>query len=295
MERLQKILARAGIGSRRECEQYIIKGRVTVNKKTAVIGMKADPHKDHITMDGKRIQPPEAFVYIALNKPRNVISAVKSPDPRPTVRDLIPISERVYPVGRLDIESEGLILLTNDGELANQLTHPRYGCEKVYRVLVGPEPDEKQLRAWRLGVVLEDGRRTAPAKVRFENQTDRGTWLRVTMHEGRKRQIREVGAMLGLPVFRIIRTQIGSLHLGKLKTRQWRELTGSEIAALKATGKKGVQKKGKLGPRKSMRAGRKHTSRGRQHGAAGSKGPRAKGRKHQGRKHQGRKKLRRRK
>jgi 23S rRNA pseudouridine2605 synthase len=148
-------------------------------------------------------------------------------------------------VGRLDIESEGLILLTNDGDLANRITHPRYGCEKEYRVLVAIQPDEKQLKAWRHGVVLEDGFRTAPIKVRIDTDSDRGTWLRVIMQEGRKRQIREVGAQIGLPVLRIIRTRIGSLHLGNLKPRQWRELTPGEVPTLKKSTVRQEQKRGK--------------------------------------------------
>ncbi len=237
-ERLQKILAQAGLGSRRACETLIIDGRVTVNGKVATIGMKADAAKDHIKFDGTRIEPAEPFVYVALNKPRNVISTVTSPDPRPTVRDLVPLEGRLYPVGRLDIESEGLVLMTNDGDLANKLTHPRYGCEKEYTVLVPREPDEKQLAAWRNGVVLEDGYRTARAKVKVEGQTGRGVWLRITMKEGRKRQIREIGEQLGLPVIRLIRVRIGTVVLGNLKPRQWRELTAKEVSSLKSLGKK---------------------------------------------------------
>ncbi|MGW8250781.1 MAG: pseudouridine synthase, partial [Anaerolineales bacterium] len=135
-ERLQKILAKAGIGSRRACEELIAKGRVTVNGKVAQLGMKADPERDRILLDGRPVSLQTSNIYIALNKPRNVLSTVESDDPRSTVRDLVPIPERVYPVGRLDADSEGLILLTNDGELTNRLTHPRYGHEKEYRVLV---------------------------------------------------------------------------------------------------------------------------------------------------------------
>lgn len=235
-ERLQKILARAGIGSRRTCEQYILEGRVRVNGKTATIGMKADPARDRIAFDGRPVRDAEPLVYMALNKPRNVISAASSPDPRPTVVDLVPYEGRLFPVGRLDIESEGLILLTNDGELANRLTHPRYGCEKEYRVRVSRQPDERQLAAWRRGVVLEDGHRTAPAKVRVESQSAHGIWLRVIMKEGRKRQIREVGELLGLPVNRLQRVRIGTLKLNNLKPRQWRELTPAEIRSLKKVG-----------------------------------------------------------
>ncbi len=232
-ERLQKILAKAGFGSRRGCEDYITAGRVKVNGKTAKIGEKADVDKDKITVDGKGIKIPEDNIYIALNKPRGVISAVSSPDPRPTVRDLIPINRRIYPVGRLDIESEGLMLMTDDGELANKLSHPRYGHEKVYKVLVASHPDRKQLEAWRRGIVLEDGYRTAPAKVFVDGKAGKGSRLTVILTEGRKRQIRETGSLLGLPVVRITRIQLGSLKLGRLKPREWRYLTKEEVTELK--------------------------------------------------------------
>ena len=235
-ERLQKIMAHAGIASRRASEELIREGRVTVNGATAELGMKADPERDHILVDGRRVSSPEPLRYVALNKPRNVISTVTSPDPRPTVRDLVSLEGRLYPVGRLDIESEGLILLTNDGDLANRITHPRYGCEKEYRVLVPRNPDEKQLGAWRNGVVLEDGHRTGPAQVKIDSEGPRGTWLKVVMKEGRKRQIREIGDQLGLPVIRLLRVRIGTLLLGKLKPRQWRELTAREVAELKSSG-----------------------------------------------------------
>ncbi len=232
-ERIQKILARAGLGSRRGCEAYLKAGRVQVNGKTASLGQKADAEKDRITVDGRQISLPKSYIYIALNKPRGVISAVFSPDPRPTVRDLIPMERRIYPVGRLDIESEGLILMTDDGELANRLTHPRYGHEKVYKVLVARHPDQKQLEAWRRGIVLEDGYRTAPAKVFVEGTAGKGARLKIILREGRKRQIRETGSLLGLPVVKIVRVQLGSLKLGRLKPREWRYLTEDEVRALK--------------------------------------------------------------
>ena len=232
MERLQKILARTGIGSRRACEGLIEAGRVKVNGHVAKLGEKADPQRDHIELDGRPITNAELLTYIALYKPKGVISAVKSPDRRPTVRDLVPVTERIYPVGRLDIDSEGLILLTNDGELTNFLTHPRYGHEKEYRVLISRHPDQDQIEIWRRGVVLEDGYHTQSAKVSIEESLGKQTWLRVVMHEGRKRQIREVGARIGLPVVRIIRVRIGSLRLGNLKPGDWRYLTPSEIAKL---------------------------------------------------------------
>ena len=232
-ERLQKILSRAGLGSRRGCEELISAGRVTVNGQVAALGMKADPQSDRIEVDGRPIETSQPLTYIALYKPRGVISTVKTPFPRQTVRDLVPLPGHLYPVGRLDIDSEGLILMTNDGDLTNRLTHPRYGHEKEYRVLVGRRPDEDQLAIWRRGVVLEDGYRTAPAEVHFQSASGKGAWLRVIMREGRKRQIREVGKTIGLPVVKIIRVRIGSLQLGILKPRQWRHLTEAEVTALK--------------------------------------------------------------
>ena len=241
-ERLQKILAHAGFGSRRACEDYITAKRVRVNGQVAELGQKADPEKDKITLDGKEVSVPKRKVYIALNKPRGVISAVTSPDPRPTVRDLIPINGRIYPVGRLDIESEGLILMTDDGELANKITHPRYGHEKVYKVLVASRPDQKQLDAWRRGIVLEDGYRTAPTKVFVESSKGKGTWMRVIMKEGRKRQIRETGSLLGLPVVKIIRVEMAGIELGRLKPKEWRYLSEDEVNTLKGKGKGGRSK-----------------------------------------------------
>ena len=231
-ERLQKILARAGFGSRRACETLIAAGRVRVNNGVAILGMKADPQQDKITVDGRLLNVEETPVYIALNKPRNVLSTARARDQRRTVVDLVDIPQRVFPVGRLDADSEGLIILTNDGELANQLTHPRYGHEKEYRVLVARRPDEEQLNAWQHGVVLADDYRTAPAEVRVESYFGKGAWLRVVMRAGRKRQIREIGRRLGLPVVRIIRVRIGTLRLGALMPGEWRLLTQEEVAGL---------------------------------------------------------------
>ena len=234
-ERLQKIMAQAGLGSRRACEQLIAAGRVLVNGKVATLGSKADPTRDRIVVDSQPLKQLEQMVYVALYKPRGVLSTVTAPDPRPTVRDLVELPGHLYPVGRLDVDSEGLMILTNDGDLANRLTHPRFGHEKEYRVLVARRPDEEQLNIWQRGVVLEDGYHTAPAQVYVEAPAGKGTWLRVTMREGRKRQIRETGSQLGLPVVKIIRVRIGSLLLGRLKPREWRHLTPQEVAALKVS------------------------------------------------------------
>ena len=232
-ERLQKLLAQAGYGSRRACEEFIIEGRVFVNGKVAELGQKADLSVDRVTVDGKALAKKESLAYIALYKPRNVLSAAEGQDDRRTVRDLIPVDGHLYPVGRLDFDSEGLILMTNDGELTNKLTHPRYGHEKEYRVLIARRPDEEQLDAWRRGVVLPEGDKTQPADVKFVGTSGKGAWIRVIMGEGKKRQIREVGKLLGLPVVRIIRTRIGTLRLGDLKPRQWRYLTEEEVRELK--------------------------------------------------------------
>lgn len=237
-ERLQKIMSHAGLGSRRDCEEIIVDGRVTVNGKVAQIGQKADPAVDRIVVDGRLISAAESPIYIALHKPRNVLSTVEaeSHDFRKTVRDLVPVEGRIYPVGRLDFDSEGLMLMTNDGDLANKLTHPKFGHLKIYRVLVARRPDNDQLATWRRGVVLEDGYKTAPADVTQEGTSGKGAWLRVVMREGRKRQIREIGSLLGLPVVRILRISIGSLRLGLLKRGEWRYLTDEEVAELKSEG-----------------------------------------------------------
>lgn len=231
-ERLQKILARAGYGSRRSCEEIISAGRVRVNGQTAGLGDKADATRDTITVDGRVLRAAEELIYVALYKPRGVISTVTDPDLRTAVRELIPLPGTLYPVGRLDFDSEGLILMTNDGNLANRLTHPRYEHEKEYRVLVARHPDQVQLDAWRRGVVLTDGYHTRPAGVYVEGKYGKGAWLRVTLKEGHKRQIREMGLQTGLPVSRIIRIRIGELRLGSLKPKEWRVLTTQEIIAL---------------------------------------------------------------
>ena len=235
LERLQKILAQAGYGSRRACEDFITAGRVRVNGQIASLGQKADSAVDKITVDGKPVAAAEKLIYIALYKPRNVLSTVEAErgDVRQTVRDIVDVPEHLYPVGRLDFESEGLVLMTNDGELTNRLTHPKFGHTKEYKILVARRPDKDQLEAWKRGVVLEDGFKTAPADVRFETAQGKGAWVRVVMGEGRKRQIREICKQIGLPIVRILRIRIGSLRLGNLKPRQWRYLTIQEVNELK--------------------------------------------------------------
>jgi 23S rRNA pseudouridine2605 synthase len=229
-ERLQKILARAGFGSRRACEELIRQGRVTVNGQVAQLGQKADPDRDHIAVDGRQLHLNYHRTYIAFHKPRGVLSDEGS-DHRPTVRDLVLLPGHLFSVGRLDLRSEGLILLTNDGELANLLTHPRYEHTKEYHVYVEGHPDDATLRRWRQGVFL-DGRQTAPAEVSILHRERHRTWLRVVLREGRKRQIRRVAAMLGYPVHRLIRVRIGPVHLGSLQPGEWRHLTKRELKEL---------------------------------------------------------------
>lgn len=232
-ERLQKIMAQSGMGSRRECEVIISDGRVHVNGKIAVVGDKADISKDKIIIDGNPINLPDNPIYIKVYKPHNVISSTKSQDERKNVRDLVPIKGFLYPVGRLDHNSEGLILLTNDGELANRITHPRFECEKEYQIQVGKFPSVEQLNIWRRGLVLRDGFRTSPAQLRIIKKEGTTTWLSIILKEGHKHQIREMGHSTNLPVLRIIRIRIGPLVLGNLKAGQWRHLTEGEIKELR--------------------------------------------------------------
>jgi 23S rRNA pseudouridine2605 synthase len=237
-ERVQKILARAGYGSRRSCEELISAGRVRVYGQIIGLGDKADAEVDQISVDGRLIRSAEILLYIALYKPRGVITTVSDPNERPAVRELIPIDGNLFPVGRLDFDSEGLILMTNDGELANRLTHPRYEHEKEYRVLLASHPDHDQLGKWKRGLVLEDGFKTGPAEVHIISKQGKGTWLKVILKEGHKRQIREMGKQTGLPVVRIIRVRIGTLLLGNLKPKEWRYLTPQEVEQLKKSGVK---------------------------------------------------------
>jgi len=233
-ERLQKILARAGFGSRRACEELIRQGRVLVNGQPARIGQKADPGRDLITVDGKPLRLRRKHTYVMLNKPPGVLSDEGDGSGRlPTARELVSLPGYLFPVGRLDLRSEGLLLLTDDGELANRLTHPRYAHEREYLVLVEGEPDQAALERWREGVFL-DGRLTAPAQVTIVEKAEGKTWLRVILREGRKRQIRRVGAMLGYPVLRLIRVRIGTLRLGDLQPGEWRTLTPEELQELRS-------------------------------------------------------------
>jgi len=232
-ERLQKILSRAGFGSRRNCEIIISESRVMVKGVIAHIGMKADPKIDIIFVDGKQLRYLQELQYFKLNKPRGVISSLKPQGNRPTVRDLIPVAGFFYPIGRLDFDSEGLMLLTNDGELTQRLTHPRYEHEKEYHIFVSKYPSPENLKNWETGVVLRDGFRTSPVSVKVLNIEGRGAWLSLILKEGHKRQIREMGTATNLKVQRIIRIRIGKITLGNLLPGEWRELSRGEISLLR--------------------------------------------------------------
>ena len=242
-ERLARYLAHAGIASRRHAEILIEAGRVRVNGQVVTTqGARIDPRRDSITVDGKPVQPGEKLVYIMLHKPTGYVSTANDPRKRPTVLDLLPPELRrlrVYPVGRLDIDTSGLLLLTNDGEFALHLTHPRYSMDKHYRALVKGYPSESALNALRRGVeIVEDNgghHKTSPAKVSIYKQVGGNCWLSLTIHEGHKRQVRRMLAATGYPVLELMRVGIGSLELGNLPVGKWRNLAEDEVIRLRGT------------------------------------------------------------
>jgi pseudouridine synthase len=231
MERLQKILSQAGIASRRASEQLMLDGRVTVNGATVLeLGTKADASHDDIRVDGRRIKIPERHLYLLVNKPRGYVTTRSDPQKRPTVIDLLTgVADYVYPVGRLDFDSEGLLILTNDGDLAAKLTHPRHGVPRVYEASVLGVPDEHDVRRLARGVTI-DGQRTGPAEV---TAIAPGR-LRITVHEGRNRQVRKMCDAIGHPVTELRRVAIGPLRDTRLKPGAWRVLTAHEVDRLRA-------------------------------------------------------------
>jgi 23S rRNA pseudouridine2605 synthase len=226
-ERLQKTLARLGFGSRRVCEELIADGRVTVNGEPAVLGRRIDLEADRVEVDGVPVGVRPGLVHYLLNKPRGVVTTAADTHGRPTVVELVPAEPRVFPVGRLDADTEGLLLLTNDGDLAHRLTHPSFGVEKEYVAEVSGRPTPATVRRLREGVDLEDGR-TAPAKVALTPPNV----LRITIHEGRNRQVRRMCEAVGHPVVRLVRTRIGPLADRSLKPGAWRPLAPDEVRAL---------------------------------------------------------------
>jgi 23S rRNA pseudouridine2605 synthase len=227
-ERLQKVLAGRGYGSRRTCEALIAAGRVTVNGTVAALGRRVDPETDLVEVDGAPVGTKAGLVHYLLNKPAGVVTTARDTHGRPTVVELVPASPRVFPVGRLDAETEGLLLLTNDGELANRIAHPRHGVAKEYLATVaGGAVSPGAIRRLREGVELDDGP-TAPARV---SQPSPGV-LRITIHQGRNRQVRRMCAAVGHPVTRLVRTRIGPIQDRRLKPGSWRPLTPDEVRSL---------------------------------------------------------------
>lgn len=234
-ERLQKYLAAMGVASRRACEQLIAEGRVQVNGETVTLpGTKITPGADTVAVDGRVLSQAPRLRYILLYKPVGYICSAADEKGRRTVLDLLAgVTERVYPVGRLDYDTSGVLLLTNDGELTNRLLHPSHEVEKTYLAQVEGEPDQKVLERLRKGVRLSDGL-TAPAKVRRQRSRDGRFWLELTIHEGRNRQVRRMLEAVGHPVLHLKRTKLDFLDLSGLSPGAWRELSADEVRRLKS-------------------------------------------------------------
>src|ERR1700730_10213765 len=253
-QRLQKLISAAGIASRRHAEELIVSGRVTVNGKVITeLGSKADPEKDHIKVNGKLINPTlkaREKVYVLLNKPKGYLSSVSDPEDRPLVTDLLPASlGKLHPVGRLDFNTEGLLLLTNDGEFTNFITAARNQVAKVYEVKVKGIPPAAAIERIRRGVVLEDGTRTARSEINRVRETDSNAWFEVMLHEGRNQQIRRMFELIGFSVVKLRRVRIGSLSDEKLRPGQWRLLARTEVERLlKSRAKSTPEKRSKVRP-----------------------------------------------
>jgi len=237
MERLQKILARAGLASRREAERWIAEGRVMVNGAViSQLGSQADPTRDSIKVDGKRIKPAAARRYFAFHKPPGIVTTMNDPRHRPDLTRFIERlgeKQRLFPVGRLDYNSSGLLLLTDDGELALRLSHPRFGVKKLYRAKLSACPTEEELARLRRGIRLEDGR-TAPAQARVLEKLRKNAWVEIELHEGRNRQVRRMFEALGYFVEKLIRVRVGNIALGHLPPGEMRPLTQFEVKSLKS-------------------------------------------------------------
>jgi 23S rRNA pseudouridine2605 synthase len=227
-ERLQKVLARVGYGSRRTCEELIGEGRVTVNGEVAVLGRRVNVESDLVKVDGAPVGVLPGLVYYLLNKPAGVVTTADDPEGRPSVLELVPAEPRVFSVGRLDLLTEGLLILTNDGNLAQLLAHPSFGVEKEYLAEVRGVPSPAELRRLREGVVLDDGETTAPARVA---SVAPGV-IRLVIHEGRNRQVRRMCESIGHPVLRLVRTRIGPISDRSLHPGAWRDLSSKEVRSL---------------------------------------------------------------
>jgi 23S rRNA pseudouridine2605 synthase len=232
-ERLQKILARAGFGSRRAAEELIVAGRVTVDGAAAHLGQRVDPEHARVEVDGIPVAVRDDLVYYLLNKPRRVVTTARDPEGRTTALELVPSEPRVFAVGRLDYDTEGLLVLTNDGELAQLVTHPRHGVEKAYLAEVAGVPSRATIRALREGVTLDDGP-TAPAEARLVQSRGDNAALEIVVHEGRNRLVRRMCEAVGHPVRRLVRTGIGPIRDRRLAPGAWRRLRAREVRALYA-------------------------------------------------------------
>jgi pseudouridine synthase len=234
LERIQKILAKAGVASRREAERMVLEGRVVVNGRVIdTLGLKADPLKDSIKVDGKILTRFEPKITLLLNKPRGYLATVKDPKGRPTVMDLLKnLKWRIYPIGRLDLDAEGLLLLTNDGELANRLAHPRFSIPRTYLVKLVGVPEEKDLARLKRGVMLEDGRARV-VSCSILHQKEKNSWVQVVVTEGRNRLVKRIFSAIGHPVLKLKRVQFGPIRLGGLPFGQFRYLTPEEMEKLK--------------------------------------------------------------
>ncbi|MGZ5292086.1 MAG: pseudouridine synthase [Actinomycetota bacterium] len=230
-ERVQRALARAGYGSRRACEEMIAAGRVEVNRRVAELGDRVDPEQDEVRVDGRRISVDPDLRYVVLHKPRGVTTTMRDAHAERDLRAFLPKGPRVFPVGRLDRETEGLLLLTNDGDLAHRLAHPRHGVEKEYLAEVDGAPTQRQLGRLRRGVPLEDGLARA-SEARAVGRTGGRGAVRVVLTEGRKREVRRMLEAVGLPVRRLVRTRVGPVRLGGLRPGELRDLEPNEVRAL---------------------------------------------------------------
>ncbi len=257
--RLQKLIASTGLSSRRKAEMLIASGRVSVNGKVVTeLGTKVDPERDHVKVDGKHLTSAQPFVYLMLNKPKNVMSTLDDPGGRDTVKDFLHgVSVRVFPVGRLDFDSEGLMLLTNNGELAQALLHPRYHVPKTYLIKVKGVLTDAEIVQLQRGVKLEDGM-TSPAMVKKIKRAEANSWLEITIREGRKHQVKRMLEFVGHLVIKLMRVRMGPLALGKLEPGEFRFLTDREANALRELVEERVTsvEKGeepKVGPKRLVR------------------------------------------
>ena len=242
--RINKFLSEAGLASRREADRLILEGRVRVNGRVVdELGSKLDDDKDFVQVDGRRVRNASAPVYVALNKPVGYLVTLKDPFGRRTVRELLPASMgRVFPVGRLDLDSEGLLLLTSDGDLAYRLMHPKFRVKKVYIARVEGRPDKAALEKLARGVPV-GGRKTAPARVALLSHSPKSSWLRLELHEGRKREVREMCRAVGHDVLELRRVEFAGLALGKLKPGEWRDLQPGEVRRLLGQGRSPVPRR----------------------------------------------------